>query len=67
MKEAFVFKRGGRMGPGEERQEVRGDKRKEGGRKAVRLVQWRGSGTGGGGPEGVLRTRCSLTDQLVCV
>lgn len=43
---------------------MRGDKRKEGGRKAVRLVQWQGgSGTGGGGPEGVLRTRV-LPDLL---
>lgn len=54
MKEAFVFK-GEEWGQErKERQEVRGDKRKEGGRKAVRLVQWQGgSGTGGGGPEGV--------------
>ena len=53
----------------EERQEVRGDKRKEGGRKAMRLVKWQGgAGTEGGGPDGVLRTRMlpDLLSWCVC-
>lgn len=48
---------------------MRGTKKREGGRKATRLGEWQGcAGTGGRGPEGLLRTRMlpDLLNWCVC-